>query len=40
MVAREISKKSYRETAKTISEDTDSTISHTAIRNIVILRYT
>ena len=36
MVAREITKKSYRETAKTISEDTDSTISHTAIRNIVI----
>jgi len=36
MVAREITKKSYRETAKTISEDTDSTISHTAIRNIVL----
>lgn len=36
MVAREITKKSYRETAKTISEDTDSTISHTAVRNIVI----
>ena len=36
MVTREITKKSYRETAKTISEDTDSTISHTAVRNIVI----
>lgn len=36
MVAREITKKSYRETAKTISEDTDSTISYSAIRNIVI----
>ena len=36
MVAREITKKSYRETAKTISEDTDCTISHTAVRNIVI----
>ena len=36
MVAREIIKKSYRETAKTISEDTDNTISHTAIRNIVL----
>ena len=36
MVAREITKKSYRETAKTISEDTDNTISHTAIRNIVL----
>lgn len=36
MVAREITKKSYRETAKTISEDTDNTISYTAVRNIVI----
>ncbi len=36
MVAREITKKSYRETAKTISEDADSYISHTAIRNIVL----
>ena len=36
MVTREITKKSYRETAKTISEDTDSTITHTAVRNIVL----
>lgn len=36
MVVREITKKSYRETAKTISEDTDSAISHTAVRNIVL----
>ena len=36
MVTREITKKSYRETAQTISEDTDSTISHTAVRNIVL----
>ena len=36
MVSREITKKSYRETAKTISEDTDNTISHTAVRNIVL----
>lgn len=36
MIAREITKKSYRETAKTISEDTDSYISHTAVRNIVL----
>lgn len=36
MVTREIPKKSYRETAKTISEDTDNTISHTAVRNIVL----
>ena len=36
MVIREITKKSYRETAKTISEDTDSAISHTAVRNIVL----
>ena len=36
MVAREITKKSYRETAKTISEDTDNIISHTAVRNIVL----
>ena len=36
MIVREITKKSYRETAKTISEDTDTTITHTAVRNIVI----
>lgn len=36
MVTREITKKSYRETAKTISEDTDNAISHTAVRNIVL----
>lgn len=36
MIAREITKKSYRETAKTISEDTENTISHTAVRNIVL----
>jgi len=36
MIIREISKKSYRETAKTISEDTDSEITYTAVRNIVI----
>lgn len=36
MVVREITKKSYRETAKTVSEDTDSTITYTAVRNIVI----
>ena len=36
IVAREITKKSYRETAQTISEDTDSYISHTAVRNIVL----
>lgn len=36
MVAREITKKSYRETSKTISEDTDNAISHTAVRNIVL----
>ena len=36
MVAREITKKSYRETAKTISEDTENRISHTAVRYIVL----
>lgn len=36
MVTREITKKSYRETAKTISEDTENGISHTAVRNIVL----
>lgn len=36
MVTREITKKSYRETAKTISEDIDSSISYTAVRNIVL----
>ena len=40
MVTREITKKSYRETAKTISEDTDNTISHTAVRNIVLKLWT
>lgn len=33
MVAREITKKSYRETAKTISEDTENVISHTAVKD-------
>ena len=36
MIVREITKKSYRETAKTISEDTDSLISYTAVRNIIL----
>ena len=36
MITREITKKSYRETAKTITEDTDSPISHTAVRNVVL----
>lgn len=36
MIVREITKKSYRETARTVSEDTDSTISYSAIRNIVL----
>lgn len=36
MIIREIAKKSYRETAKTISEDTDSQITYTAVRNVVI----
>ena len=36
MITREITKKSYRETAKTIAEDTDSPISHTAVRNVVL----
>ena len=36
MVTREITKKSYRETAKTVSEDTENGISHTAVRNIVL----
>lgn len=36
MIVREITKKSYRETAKTVSEDTDSEISYTAVRNIVL----
>ena len=36
MIVREITKKSYRETARTISEDTDSTISYSAIRNIIL----
>ena len=36
MICREITKKSYRETAKTISEDTDCIISHTAVRNLIL----
>lgn len=36
MIIREITKKSYRETAKTVSEDTDSTITYTAVRNIIL----
>lgn len=36
MITREITKKSYRETAKTISEDTENIISHTAVRNIIL----
>lgn len=36
MITREITKKSYRETAKTISEDTESQITYTAVRNIVL----
>lgn len=36
MVVREITKKSYRETARTIAEDTENTITHTAVRNIVL----
>ena len=36
MIVREITKKSYRETAKTVSEDTDSTISYSAVRNIIL----
>lgn len=36
MITREITKKSYRETAKTISEDSDSNISYTAVRNMVL----
>lgn len=36
MVVREVIKKSYRETAKTITEDTESQITYSAVRNIVI----
>lgn len=36
MIIREVTKKSYRETAKTVSEDTDSQITYTAVRNVVI----
>ena len=36
MICREITKKSYRETAKTISEDADCVISHTAVRNVIL----
>ena len=36
MIVREVTKKSYRETARTVSEDTDSTISYSAVRNIIL----
>ncbi|MCI8344592.1 MAG: hypothetical protein HFJ42_01185 [Clostridia bacterium] len=36
MVLREVVEKSYRQTSKTISEDTAITIGHTTARNIVI----
>ena len=36
MVMREVVEKSYRQTAKTISEDTAITMGHTSARNIVI----
>lgn len=36
MVLREVTDKSYRSTAKTISEDTNTIISYTAARNIVL----
>ncbi len=36
MIVREITKKSYRETAKTVSEDTNSLISYTAVRNVIL----
>lgn len=36
MIIREITKKSYRETAKTVSEDTESQITYTAVRKIVL----
>ena len=36
MVLREATEKSYRNTAKTISEDTNTIISYTAARNIVL----
>ena len=36
MVLREVIEKSYRNTAKTISKDTNTFISHTATRNIVL----
>ena len=37
MITREITKKSYRETAKTISQYTDNTISYSVVRNIVLM---
>ena len=36
MIIREITKKSYRETAKTVSEDTESQITYTAVRKVVL----
>lgn len=36
MIIREVTKKSYRETAKTITEDTDMLITHTAVRNVIL----
>jgi len=36
MVIREVTEKSYRQTALTVNEDTGITISHTAARNIVL----
>lgn len=36
MITREVTSKSYRKTAQTITEDADSPISYTAVRNIVI----
>ena len=36
MIVREITKKLYRETARTISEDTDSLVSYSAVRNVII----
>lgn len=36
MIIREITKKSYRETARTVSEDTESQITYTAVRKIVL----
>lgn len=36
MIVREITKKSYRETAKTVSQDTDCYITYSAVRNIIL----